>query len=86
VCVLFVIIALETNTKIIECKEILDQMEQYIKEHEEEEEIDKKELNKKILNYKNEYQELLNKYNEVQNNYINKKAENALMEEKNDNN
>ena len=75
---------LETNSNIKECKEIIDKMEEYIKEHESDDEIDKNELNKKILNYKTEYHEILNKYNSVQDNYINKKTENALMEEDND--
>ena len=52
---------LETNLKINNCKEILDKMEQYLKEEEDGEDINKTELNKKLLNYKTEYQELLNK-------------------------
>jgi hypothetical protein len=77
---------LETNSKINDCKEIIDKMEEYIKDHDADEDIDKNELNKKILNYKTEYHEILNKYNSVQDNYINKKTENALMEDENENN
>ena len=75
---------LETNIKISSCKEILDKMEQYIKNLDDEDESEKVELNKKLLNYKTEYHEILNKYNEIQENYINKKTENALMEDKNE--
>ena len=75
---------LETNLKINNCKEIIDKMEEYIKEHQDDEAIDKNELNKKILNYKTEYHEILNKYKEVQDNYINKKTESALLEEDNE--
>ena len=75
---------LETNLKINNCKEIIDKMEEYIKEHQDDEEIDKNELNKKTLNYKTEYHEILNKYKEIQDNYINKKTESALLEENNE--
>ena len=74
---------LETNVKISNCKEILVKMEQYIKELNDEDENEKTELNKKLLNYKTEYHEILNKYNEIQENYINRKTENALMEDPN---
>ena len=77
---------LETNLKINNCKEILDKMEQYLKEEEDGEEINKTELNKKLLNYKTEYQEILNKFNEIQENYISRKTENALLEKENDKN
>ena len=76
---------LETNTKINNCKEILDKMEEYVKNNEDEEEINKGELSKKIQNYKSEYHEILNKFNEIQDSYINKKTENALLEKDNDN-
>lgn len=76
---------LETNTKINNCKEILDKMEEYVKNNEDEEEINKGELSKKIQNYKSEYHEILNKFNEIQESYINKKTENALLEKDNDN-
>ena len=76
---------LETNTKINNCKEILDKMEEYVKNNEDEEEINKGELSKKIQNYKSEYHEMLNKFNEIQESYINKKTENALLEKDNDN-
>ena len=43
---------LETNIKINNCKEILDKMESYVKDIDDNnEEINKAELNKKILNY-----------------------------------
>jgi len=65
---------LETNIKINNCKEILDKMESYVKDIDDNnEEINKTELNKKILNYKSEYHEILNKFKEIQDNYINKK-------------
>lgn len=75
---------LETNIKLSSCNEILDKMEQYIKDLKDEDETEKAELNKKLLNYKSEYQEILNKYKEIQDNYINKKTENALMEDQNE--
>ena len=74
---------LETNIKISSCKEILDKMEQHINDLGDEDETEKVELNKKLLNYKTEYHEILNKYKEIQDNYINKKAENALMDDPN---
>ena len=73
---------LETNIKISNCKEILDKMEQYIKDLDDDEN-EKTELNKKLLNYRTEYFEILNKYKEIQDNYISRKAENALMEDPN---
>ena len=76
---------LETNSKINNCKEILDKMEEYVKNNDEEEDINKGELSKKIQNYKSEYHEILNKFNEIQDSYINKKTENALLEKDNDN-
>ena len=76
---------LETNTKINDCKEILDKMEEYVKDLEDDKDANKGELNKKILNYKNEYHEILNKYNKIQDNYINKKTESALLEKENEN-
>jgi len=74
---------LETNIKISSCKEILDKMEKHINDLGDEDETEKVELNKKLLNYKTEYHEILNKYKEIQDNYINKKAENALMDDSN---
>ena len=70
---------LETNIKMSSCKEILNKMETYINGLNDED-TERAELNKKLLNYKTEYHEILNKFNEIQDNYINKKAENALME------
>ena len=74
---------LETNIKISNCKEILEKMEKYINDLNDEKENEKSELSKKLINYKTEYHEILNKYKEIQDNYINKKTENALMEENN---
>ena len=71
---------LETNIKINNCKDILEKMEGYINNLKGDDE-EKTELNKKLLNYKTEYYEILNKYKEIQDNYINKKTENALMDE-----
>ena len=73
-----------TETNINDCTQIIDKMEKYLKEHENDEEIDKNELNKKVLNYKSEYHDITNKFKEVKDNYINKKTKNALMEQ-NDN-
>ena len=72
---------LETNIKITSCKNILDKMEDYINKLKTEDESEKTELNKKLLNYKTEYYELLNKFKEIQDNYINRKTESALMDE-----
>ena len=72
---------LETNIKITNCKSILDKMEEYINELKTEDESEKAELNKKLLNYKTEYYEILNKFKEIQDNYINQKTESALMDE-----
>ena len=75
---------LDTNIKISSCKEILDKMEQYINNiRDDDDETEKAELNKKLLNYKTEYHEILNKYKEIQDNYITRKTENALMDEQN---
>ena len=76
---------LTTEININDCTQIIDKMEKYIKDHENDEEIDKNELNKKVLNYKSEYHDITNKFKEVKDNYINKKTKNALMEQ-NDNN
>ena len=56
-------------------------MEEYINNLKTEDESEKAELNKKLLNYKTEYYELLNKFKEIQDNYINQKTESALMDE-----
>ena len=71
---------LEANVKISSCKEILEKMEEYVKREDLEEEINKNELNQKITHYRTEYHELLNKYNLIQNNYISRKTENALID------
>ena len=44
-------VILKKEININDCTQIKDKMEKYIKEHENEEEIDKNELNKKVLNY-----------------------------------
>ena len=72
---------LETNIKISSCKNILDKMEDYINKLETKDESEKTELNKKLLNYKTEYYELLNKFKEIQDNYISRKTESALMDD-----
>ena len=71
---------IETDSKLNEYNEILNKMEFYLKGQEDGEKINKAELNKKLLKYKIEYQEILKKYNEIQENYIYKKTENALLE------
>ena len=58
-------------------------MEQYIKNLNDDDEDEKTELNKKLLNYRTEYFEILNRYKEIQDNYISRKTENALMEDQN---
>jgi hypothetical protein len=73
---------LETNIKINNCKDILEKMEEYINNLKGDDE-EKTELNKKLLNYKTEYHEILNKFKEIQDNYINRKTENALMDDQN---
>ena len=52
---------LETNIKISSCKEILDKMEENIQNLNNEDESEKAELNKKLLNYKTEYYEILDR-------------------------
>ena len=74
---------LETNIKISSCKEILDKMEENIQNLNNEDESEKAELNKKLLNYKTEYYEILNKFKEIQDSYISRKTENALMDDQN---
>ena len=71
---------LEANIKISNCKEILTKMEDYVKRDDLDEEINKNELNQKITQYRTEYHQLLNKYNLIQNNYISRKTENALID------
>ena len=71
---------LETNIKISSCKELITKMEAYINQEDLKEEINKNDLNRKITNYKNEYHELINKYNTIQENYISEKAKNALID------
>lgn len=76
---------LTTEININDCAQIIDKMEKYIKDHENDEEIDKNELSKKTLNYKSEIHDITNKFQEVKDNYINKKTENALMEQNDSN-
>ena len=74
---------LETNLKLNNCKDILEKMEKYIQGKNNIDENEKKEFNVKILNYKSEYHEILNKFKGLQDNYINKKTENALLDDHN---
>ena len=73
---------IETNLKIKEGEEIIENMINSINNNEnnfnKEENI---ELNKKMNNLKNEFNNLVNLFNTAQNKYINKKAENALIDD-----
>jgi len=73
---------IETNAKIKDGENILEKLENFIKDNENKiphEEI--VEYNKKINNYKNDFKNLVNKFNITQNTYINKKAETALIDD-----
>jgi hypothetical protein len=73
---------IETNIKIKEGEDIIEKMTNYITNNENKVNKDEMiELNKKINNYKNEFNNLVNKFNVTQNTYINKKAENALIDD-----
>ena len=73
---------IETNIKIKEGEDIINKMTSYITNNENNVNKDEIiELNKKIKNYKNEFNNLVNKFNVTQNTYINKKAENALIDD-----
>ena len=73
---------IETNLKIKEGETMIEKMENFMKNNEnglgKDEMI---ELNKKINNYKIEFNNLKNKFNITQKAYINKKAENALIDD-----
>lgn len=72
---------IETNSKIREGEMILEKMENYIKKNDNTIGNDEMiELHKKINNYKNEFNNIVYKFNKTQNTYINKKAESALID------
>jgi hypothetical protein len=73
---------IETNVKIKEGQFLIEKMNDFLKDNEnnisKEETI---ELNKRVNNYKNEFNDLVNKFNKTQSTYINKKAETALIDD-----
>ena len=73
---------IETNLKIKEGESIIEKMNDFINNNEnninKEENI---ELSKKVNNLKNEFNNLVNLFNIAQNKYINKKAESALIDD-----
>ena len=73
---------IETNLKIKEGEEIIENMINFINDNDnnlnKEENI---ELSKKMNNLKNEFNNLVNLFNIAQNKYINKKAESALIDD-----
>ena len=74
---------IETNSKIKEGEEMIKKLENFVKNNESNlNKEDMIELNKKINIYKSEFKNLVNKFNQTQSTYINKKAENALIEVK----
>ena len=73
---------IETNSKIKDGENILEKLENFIKDNENKiphEEI--VEYNKKINNFKNDFKNIVNKFNLTQSTYINKKAETALIDD-----
>ena len=73
---------IETNSKIKEGEEMIKKLENFVKNNESNlNKEDMIELNKKINIYKSEFKNLVNKFNQTQSTYINKKAENALIED-----
>ena len=73
---------IETNAKIKDGENILEKLENFIKDNENtipHEEI--VEYNKKINNFKNDFKNIVNKFNITQSTYINKKAETALIDD-----
>ena len=73
---------IETNAKIKDGENILEKLENFIKDNENKiphEEI--VEYNKKINNFKNDFKNIVNKFNLTQSTYINKKAETALIDD-----
>ena len=73
---------LDTTSKIKEGEELFSKLEEELEKntnnHTQEE---LKEEKKKLTNYKNEFNEIVNKFKVIQNNYINKKADNALIDD-----
>ena len=73
---------IETNSKIKEGEDMIKKLENFVKNNESNlNKEDMIELNKKINIYKSEFKNLVNKFNQTQSTYINKKAENALIED-----
>lgn len=74
---------LETTNKMNDCDVLLKRMESYIKDYEGENEgkIEKHELGNKLTKYKTEYFNLVNKFKNIQDIYINRKTESALIDE-----
>ena len=73
---------IETNAKIKDGENILEKLENFIKDNENKiphEEI--VEYNKKINNFKNDFKNIVYKFNLTQSTYINKKAETALIDD-----
>ena len=73
---------IETNAKIKDGENILEKLENFIKDNENKiphEEI--VEYSKKINNFKNDFKNIVNKFNLTQSTYINKKAETALIDD-----
>ena len=73
---------LDTTNKIKDGESILSKIEEELENntnnHSPEELLEEK---KKIKNYKTEFNNIVNKFNIIQNNYINRKAKNALIDE-----
>ena len=73
---------LDTTSKIKEGESIIQKLEEELenddKKRNPEELHDERQ---KIKNYKTEFNDIVNKFKIIQNNYINKKAENALIDE-----
>ena len=73
---------IETNAKIKDGENILEKLENFLKDNENNiphEEI--VEYNKKINNFKTDFKNIVNKFNVTQSTYINKKAETALIDD-----
>ena len=73
---------LEGTSKLKNCESILSKFEQDLSDnkgnHSPEELLEEK---KNLKNYKNELNDLSNKFKAIQDNYINKKAQNALIDD-----
>ena len=73
---------LEGTSKLKKCESILSQIEQDIEDnktyHSPEELLEEK---KNLKNYKNELNDLSNKFKTIQDSYINKKTQNALIDD-----